>query len=122
MESAQIAALLPPWLQVVVSILMFGTALYAYFSGIFKKLPQNKQNPDTAVPVVSTVSAQAIENWVAAIKSSQSTERERLDLLRELLFIIRAIDERLESIDHRIKYASQNSNSVQPSRQRPKRT
>lgn len=120
MESAQIAALLPPWLQVVVSTMMFGIGAYAYFTGLFKKIPQKQPNPEVVVPTVSVGSVQTIDSWVAAIKSSQSSERERLDLLRELLFVVRAMEERLESIDHRIKYASQNTgnNNQSPRNQR----
>lgn len=109
MESADIVALLPPWLQAVLSILMFGAGLYAYFTGLFKKLPQTKPSQEVVVPSVSGNSAKAIEDWVSSIRTGQASERERLDLLRELLFVVRNIDDRMESIDHRLKAIGQNN-------------
>lgn len=107
MESAELVALLPPWLQAVLSILMFGAGLYVYFTGLFKKLPQAKPSQEVVVPSVSNNSAKAIEDWVSGIRTGQASERERLDLLRELLFVVRNIDDRMEAIDHRLKTFNQ---------------
>lgn len=112
MESTELVALLPPWLQAVLSILMFGAGLYAYFTGLFKKLPQTKPSQEVIVPSVSSTSAKAIEDWVSSIRSGQTSERERLDLLRELLFVVRNIDNRMESIDHRLKTIDQHRRSI----------
>lgn len=80
---------LPPWAQVVLSILAFLAATFAWLRGMFKNLPEKTK--DVVVPSVTVADGAAIEKLTETLKETNRLmhQRHEMDL---------ALDDKLQRI------------------------
>lgn len=97
-------ALLPPWLQVALSILAFVAAAWVYFSGLFKKLPPVPTSKDVVVPSLTIADSKIIESWIIEIRNGNAQDKDRGEMVRKALFTLELINDRLERIEHLLKH------------------
>lgn len=103
---AQQLALLPPWLQVALSILAFAAAAWVYFTGLFKKLPvppAANAPKDVIIPSLTIADSKIIEAWIVELRTGNLQDKDRADLVRRALFILEQMNDRIGSIEHELK-------------------
>lgn len=107
---------LPPWVQVTVTLLVFGLALFVSFRSIMKPgaAPPSK---DVVVPGVSVMDGEIFRNAVEQLKGNARQQEVRdaqvrdlqrelgmqTEIMREARDALRSSCEHLESIDRRLK-------------------
>lgn len=107
---------LPPWVQVSVTIFVFGVALFISFRSIVK--PTNvEKTKDVVVPGVSIMDGEIFRNAAEQLKSQARMQEHRdaqlrelqrelqaqTDLLREGRDAMRNVVEHLESIERKLR-------------------
>jgi len=97
---SQSLSVLPPWFQAVLSILIFIATGFAYYQGLFKKLPLPKEAKDVIVPSISIADSQAIRDWVEALKEGNRYEKDNGENLFRIVMLLELLLKRLESVEH----------------------
>jgi len=89
---------LPPWAQVVLSILAFLAATWAWLRGMFKNLPE--KGKDVVVPSVTAADGAAIERMTDTLREANRVAREHREHDTEMLYTLIAIKESNQRIEH----------------------
>lgn len=84
---------LPPWAQVVLSILAFLAATMAWLRGMFKNLPEKSK--DVVVPTLTVADNAVIADAAATLREANRVVREHREHDTEILYELKAIKESL---------------------------
>lgn len=108
-------AVLPPWLQITLSVVGFAGATWVYMSGLFKSLPQPlprsiaaaEASKDVVVPALTIADREQIERWIDEMRKSNASDSRQTETLNRLIFTLETIDRRLEDVYHQLKRLDQ---------------
>lgn len=98
-ESLPELASLPPWLQVVLSILVFIITAAVYIRGLFKKAP-DFDGKDVAVPSLAFADSVALRGLVEALRQGNKAQEEAREINRRIEQHLAMINERTKDILH----------------------
>lgn len=96
---------LPPWVQVVASLLIFGAAGFAWFRGAIKSVAG--ETKDVVVPGLAIADGEAIRLLATEIRELNRTRREEQDHLRNLIWEVQHMSRHLEGIKHSVRNMEQ---------------
>lgn len=97
---SQSLSVLPPWFQALLSILIFVATGWAYYQGLFKKLPGPTATKDVIVPSISIADSQTIQNWIDALKENNRHDKDNGEHLFRIVMLLELILKRLEQVEH----------------------
>ena len=98
------ASELPPWLQVLGTLVGFAAAAFAVFKGAFgKKGPTAAESRDVVVPGLAIADSVAIRQLAEEIRESNLIRRQFNEDINNLLYEIRRLNDQVEHIKHRME-------------------
>lgn len=96
-------SVLPPWFQAILNVLIFIATGYAYYQGLFKKLPTAKDSKDVIVPSISIADSQTIQGWIDTLKEGNRYEKDNAEHLFRIVMLLELILKRVEQVEHALK-------------------